>query len=136
VYLHGSQKTGVNNMSLSLYIEAVSNKLANGIRRIEAALITLYDIENATNERAISRKLQHISRNLMKAVTYFGLEEYEGISIKGEIKNSIAIATKTLSEILSAYNDGIDDPIGWGKNCMDIVATFSDATRKKTEGQE
>jgi len=120
--------------NLKRYLEEKTDSgLSDGIRSIESALSSLYSLDKSLstngNEESLDRKVQHIIQRLSKAAAYFGLQEYEGTPIPGTPKENVTMAVGSLSKILTAYNDGIDDPISWGKNCMDIIATLSDSRK-------
>lgn len=124
--------------NLFRYLEELN--ISSGIRRIEIALSTLYNLNNILEKenledfndiKVLKRQFSYVRDNLLSAAGFLDLYEYTGNIITGNtIKEKIDNATVLLNDILSSYNDGTDDAITWGKTCMDIAATLSDEARK------
>jgi len=123
--------------NLKQYLEEKSNtNLTSGIRYVESALSYLYKIaeylkQDNSGNRGISsdRQLEYVQKCLLKSVGYFGLQEYTGNPVEGNLKEAVNLAITSISKILTAYNDGLDDPIGWGKICADTMSTLIEAKR-------
>jgi hypothetical protein len=116
-------------MNLYQYLEETTD-IAMGIRYVENALTSLYSLveylkDENKNQISIQRKQQYTNENLMKAVGFFGLHEYIGKAIPGSLADKINMSITSLSKILTDYNNGIDDGLGWGKVCADIIASIN-----------
>lgn len=122
-------------ISLKTYLEEVTENanLISGIRYIEVIISSLYTLskfikqDNQEEQISIKRKVEGITANLLKAAGLFGLQEYKGQAVQGTIIDNIELIIASLSKILTEYNDGLDDPLGWGKICMDAEATLLDS---------
>ena len=131
--------------NLTQYLEEV--QINSGIRRIEIALSTLYNIndlliqiredpdrsietKSREDKNALKRQFSYIRDNLLSAASFFNIQEYSGKIIKGKIAEVVDSSIVLLNELLSDYNDGVDDHITWGKTSMDIASTMTEVARK------
>lgn len=116
--------------NLKQYLEEKANTdLSSGIRLIESALSALYKL-TIKNNISFDRQFEYVTQSLMKASGYFGLQQYQGNPVQGSITENTKLAIESLSKILSEYNEGLDDPLGWGKICMDIISTLTEAKKE------
>ena len=121
--------------NLKQYLEEKNQNLSMGIRYIESALSSLYTLSEYLKkdkkiQDGIDRKIQYIKETLLKASGFFGLYEYVGNPSNGTLQENINMSINSLNKILTAYNDGLDDPISFGKTCLDIIASLTNSARE------
>lgn len=111
--------------------------LAGGIRKVESALgsleyvIKIIEKKENKNGNILERKLGRIRKSLLAAAEEFGVRDYEGKAHKEKsVQLNIEWAIGLLADVLNEYDNGADNPLSWSKDCMDIVATMTDTSRK------
>ena len=118
------------NTSESIIFEEEIATLASGIRKIESALGVINSVMKAEDkEQLVERRLERARDSLLAAAEDFGPAAYNGIAHEGEIQEKLEWSAGILASILSAYDEGTDNPVAWTKDCKDVAATISDTAR-------
>ena len=119
-----------NNINESIIFEEEIATLASGIRKIESALGIINAVmKTGETEQPVERRLERARDSLLAAAEDFGPAAYNGIAHEGEIQEKLEWSAGILASILSAYDEGTDNPVAWTKDCKDVAATISDTAR-------